>query len=149
VLLEHEVKGRSQFRLKDQLIPDGLIETNQKDKEFNIALELEITRKSKKRITEKFERYINDTKFDSVFWFFTSPGVKKSYIKHFEYLNNKSVKKFIYFEIKEPRFHMFQEELEIEYLNKSKSFIDLEKILGRRMVCQTPAISLPNVARLV
>ncbi len=128
--LEHELKGEQQFRSKNQVIPDGLIKTNHQGKELSIAIELEITRKSKNRIESKYERYLQDKKIDTVFWFFTSEGVKKSYINHFELLHGGTVKKFIYFEIKNQVLHECIENLKIEYLGELKEINDLGKILG-------------------
>ncbi len=79
VLLEHEIGEK----FKSQL-PDALIQGRKKDVPFNIALELELTRKSRNRILDKVRKYINSSYYDYVLYLFPTENIYKSYKSHIE-----------------------------------------------------------------
>lgn len=75
VFLEHE------FYSKDSIIPDASLYGAKNGKNFSIAFEFELTRKSKPRVIGKMKSYFSSTDFDYVMYFFTSKSLMLSYEK--------------------------------------------------------------------
>jgi hypothetical protein len=79
VELEHEIileKGKNQYT------PDALVYFENKGDAFQMAFELELTRKSKSKYLDKISFYLKSNYYDYVLYFFNDRGVMDSYKKH-------------------------------------------------------------------
>lgn len=138
VSLPHEIQDAS-YDSGISRLPDAVIKGANKDKSFIMALEVEISRKSKERVQNKIEDYINNTVFDYIFYLFNDIGTFKSYQKFiFEVLNSSSYKnnkknhhaRFILgHKDKMINSNCRLEDIEIYYLGK---MTNLESIFGKR-----------------
>jgi hypothetical protein len=72
--LEHQIGNRSQA-----FIPDAKLTGVKSGVKFNLAFELELTRKSKERIKSKVGHYLGNDYFDYILYMFCSDGVMQSY----------------------------------------------------------------------
>jgi hypothetical protein len=79
VELEHELTGTKKIGERNRHIPDGILKGKRNGVRFSMALELEISRKSKKRYLEKIRHYLNSSVYDYVLYFFAYEGIMKSY----------------------------------------------------------------------
>jgi len=133
-LVEHEIKADQKYRAKNQLIPDGMLQVKTLSLESKtIAIEVEITRKSKDRIAKKYKQYLECKDIDIAFWFFSSPSVMKSYMKHFEFLHTDKINKFVYILIDEIRLEKLND-MKISYLGNEKNLQDFKGLLGEKTV---------------
>lgn len=64
--------------------PDGMIRANKNDSTFNIAIEVELTRKNSTEIFRKFKNYNENTAFTWVIYFFSSRHVLNAYFKYYK-----------------------------------------------------------------
>lgn len=64
--------------------PDGMICANRKGRSCNIAIEIELTRKSSSEILKKFKKYNENTEFDFVIYFFKCKRTLNTYFKYYE-----------------------------------------------------------------
>lgn len=79
--LEHEIRKFSYSDYDKDCYPDALLVKNKGDDQvFDIAIELEITQKSKPRICRKYNNFINSRKYDVAAYFFSDESVWKRYI---------------------------------------------------------------------
>jgi hypothetical protein len=95
--LEHELKEPNTFASKHRTLPDALLYGEKDNKKFNLAIELELTQKTKSRYLEKVGQYLYSTYYDFVLYFFQSRKVMETYRKNIllKY-GEDSVKKIIY-----------------------------------------------------
>jgi hypothetical protein len=78
--LSHEYFGKNKWNYANILEPDAIIFGENKGFSFKIAIEVELTQKSKDRIIEKFDTYIKSEFFNSVIYIFHKRNVFDSYI---------------------------------------------------------------------
>ncbi len=78
-VLESELKNKESLFRRKMIFPDALINGVIDGERFNIALELELTRKSKSRIIEKGRRYDSDGDYDYTMFLFPHENVMRSY----------------------------------------------------------------------
>lgn len=81
VILEHELIGDKKIGERNRHIPDGVMKGEKNNSPFTMALELEVSRKSKKRYMEKIRHYLNSSAYDYTLYFFNFEGVLESYKK--------------------------------------------------------------------
>ena len=68
--LSHDYIDHQNWNYSDVLDPDATLFGKKRNYNFKIALEIELTQKSKTRIFEKFNSYVKSEYFDSVLYFF-------------------------------------------------------------------------------
>ncbi|MCK5883688.1 MAG: hypothetical protein KAG61_08370 [Bacteriovoracaceae bacterium] len=78
VMMEHEHYS------KNSIIPDASFYGQKNGRNFSIAFELEITRKSRSRLIGKIKSYFTRTDYDYVIYFFASSSLLDSYVKFVE-----------------------------------------------------------------
>lgn len=78
VTLPHEVVSQH-YDSGIRRLPDAVIEGSHRGNSFKLALEVEITRKSKIRIQNKIEDYLANCAFDFIFYVFNDRSVFESY----------------------------------------------------------------------
>lgn len=94
VKLEHEISSLN------SILPDAILSGSKDDKKFRIALELEITQKSKARIIEKITDYRNSIEFDYALYLFSSDAIYKNYKRCIEENIGKNIwNKVIFFSL--------------------------------------------------
>lgn len=120
-------------------LPDALVEGKNQGKSFKMALEIEITRKSKTRVQNKVEDYLKNDVFDFIFYIFNERSTFESYKRFitevfqrplFSEGQNNHDARFI-FGYKENLIGTMCriEDLELYYRGKATS---LESIFGKR-----------------
>ena len=77
--LEHELVDKRNFRNNPSHIPDGIISGKTSDGRIKIAIELELSGKSKRRMREKLEFYFDNSFYDYVFFIFPNRTFLNSY----------------------------------------------------------------------
>jgi DNA-binding MarR family transcriptional regulator len=82
--LEHENKQRGSFNNRTGNIPDAVLLGKKDEQKFRVALELELTRKTKTRYLAKAGQYLNTTYYDFVIYFFQSKSLLESYKKNID-----------------------------------------------------------------
>ncbi|MFZ4715506.1 MAG: hypothetical protein ACOYL6_17415 [Bacteriovoracaceae bacterium] len=82
--LDHELEAGS-------FVPDAELKINHKGRILTMPLELELTRKSKDRIWDKVEFYLNSSIHDVILYMFSNQNLMKSY---FEILETRFGKTF-------------------------------------------------------
>ena len=98
VELEHEIHDKRSFRLTYKIIPDAILYLEKKGHKFKIAFELELTRKSNQRLTEKMKQYEDSTFYHYVMYFFPSQNLMEKYIAQAEEkLGKENLSKFMFF----------------------------------------------------
>jgi len=78
---ENFMEGQILGDKSEGLSPDAKILAKKKDKEYVLALELELNQKSKDRIKEKFKKYSSSVTYHYVLYVFQSPEVMNAYTK--------------------------------------------------------------------
>lgn len=63
--------------------PDGMIRAERKNNVFNIAIEIELTRKNSTEIFKKYKRYHENTSFEWVIYFFKNMKTLETYFKYY------------------------------------------------------------------
>jgi hypothetical protein len=138
VKLPHEIIGEA-YDSGIRRLPDAILEGRNQGKTFKMALEVEITRKSKTRVQNKVEDYLKNDVFDFIFYVFNDRPTFEAY------------QRFIYKTIQQPQFEEGRrshearfilgyasriighkrklEELEVFYLGKQTK---LDSIFGKR-----------------
>ncbi len=81
-LLEHEL-SRKLFT-SGELSPDALLNGVKNGKEFSLAFELELTKKSNERILAKAKHYLNSSNVNYALYLFCSENLYESYKRVFE-----------------------------------------------------------------
>lgn len=71
--------GKANYLFSTGVIPDGLVISENNEDEVKLAIEIELTRKSKERYVQKFDEYMKEDGVDIVFFFFDTFGVYNSY----------------------------------------------------------------------
>lgn len=67
--LEHEIESRHEFSRRTTFIPDGILTFEKGGEKARVVFELELSRKTKKRILEKLNRYTENIFYRFVFYF--------------------------------------------------------------------------------
>ena len=78
---DHFLNGSAAEGLESELLPDGVIRAIRNGEEYVLALELELTRKSKIRVVRKFVRYAKDNTFARVLYLTNKPTIFNGYRK--------------------------------------------------------------------
>jgi len=87
--LPHEYQTKS-TRLHHAIEPDAILKVVHGTEIYNVALEVELWRKDRKRIFEKLSEYAKAFEYDYVFYFFGDEFSFSSYIKRLEEMTNDS-----------------------------------------------------------
>ena len=120
VELEHQIHDKRNFKLTYKIIPDAILYLEKKGHKFQLAFELELTRKSNQRLIEKMKQYEDSSFYHYVMYFFPTKKLMEKYIiQAQEKLGSERMRKFMFFfhpeissGIHEPKdiYGVFQEE---------------------------------------
>ncbi len=98
VELEHEINDKRNFKSIYKIIPDAILHIEKKGHKFKIAFELELTRKSNQRITEKMKQYEESSFYSYALYLFPSEKLMETYIEQAkEKLGLESMEKLMFF----------------------------------------------------
>jgi len=98
VELEHQINNKRNFKSLYKIIPDAILYLEKKSHKFNIAFELEITRKSNQRVIEKMKQYENSSFYHYIMYIFSSKNIMEKYIEQAEEnLGKHLLNKFMFF----------------------------------------------------
>lgn len=98
VELEHQVHDKRNFKLTYKIIPDAILYLEKKGHKFQIAFELELTRKSNQRLIEKMKQYEDSSYYHYVMYFFPSEKMMEKYVAQAEEnLGKDRISKFMFF----------------------------------------------------
>lgn len=95
------IDGTSYPTREDSLEPDSLLIGERNRTEFKIALEIELTQKSRKRVDEKFKQYGNSFEYDFVVYITNSLRVINTYSRYLSEFDNTTQSKIAFVFIKE------------------------------------------------
>jgi hypothetical protein len=109
--LPHEYIGKNNWNYANILEPDAILFGNNKGLSFKIAIEVELTQKSKDRITEKINTYIKSEFFDSVIYIFDKRNIFDSYINLVKEIQENSPSLVFKKGIGQKIFFLFKEDL--------------------------------------
>lgn len=98
VELEHEINDKRNFKTTYKIIPDAILHLEKKGHKYRIAFELELTRKSNQRITEKMKQYEDSSFYSYVMYLFPTKKLMETYLEQAEEkLGKASMGKFMFF----------------------------------------------------
>ncbi len=98
VELEHQIQDKRNFKLTYKIIPDAILYIEKKGHKFNLAYELELTRKSNQRLIEKMKQYEDSSFYHYVMYVFPTEKLMEKYITQAqEKLGSERMSKFMFF----------------------------------------------------
>lgn len=98
VELEHQIHDKRNFKSTYNIIPDAILYLEKKGHRYKIAFELELTRKSNQRLSEKMQQYESSNFYHYVMYFFPSLSLMQKYIAQAEEKIGKArMEKFMFF----------------------------------------------------
>lgn len=98
VELEHLIHDKRNFKLTYKIIPDAILQLEKKGHKYQIAFELELTRKSNQRLIEKMKQYETSSFYHYVMYFFPSENLMEKYIAQAEEkIGKEYMIKFMFF----------------------------------------------------
>jgi len=98
VELEHQIHDKRNFKLTYKIIPDAILYLEKKGHKFNIAFELELTRKSNQRLIEKMKQYESSSYYHYVMYLFPTRNLMEKYVTQAEEkLGQECMNKFMFF----------------------------------------------------
>jgi hypothetical protein len=98
VELEHQINNKRNFKSIYKIIPDAIIYTQKNGHRYNIAFELELTRKSNDRLIDKMKLYESSSFYHYVMYFFPSINLMNQYLKQAEEkIGLNLIDKFMFF----------------------------------------------------
>ncbi|MBI2522051.1 MAG: hypothetical protein HYV97_16660 [Bdellovibrio sp.] len=98
VELEHQLHDKRNFKVTYKIIPDALLRGERKGGKFNMALEVELTRKNNQRIIEKARQYLYSSYYHYVLYFFSKKNFMQQYLELFEEkLGKEALGRFMFF----------------------------------------------------
>ena len=98
VELEHEINDKRNFKTIYKIIPDAILHLEKRGHKFKIAFELELTRKSNQRITEKMKQYEDSTFYSYAMYLFPTEKMMRTYYEQAKAeLGKDSMGKFMFF----------------------------------------------------
>ncbi len=98
VELEHQIHDKRNFKLTYKIIPDAILYLEKKGHKFQLAFELELTRKSNQRLIEKMKQYEDSSFYHYVMYFFPTQKLMEKYITQAEEkLGRERMSKFMFF----------------------------------------------------
>ena len=109
--LPHEYIGKINWNYANILEPDGILFGENKGLSFKIAIEVELSRKSKDRIIEKINTYIKSEFFDSVIFIFDKRNIFDLYIRLVKEIQENSPSSIYNKGIGQKIFLLFKEDL--------------------------------------
>lgn len=109
--LSHEYIGKNNWNYANILEPDAILFGENKGLTFKIAIEVELTQKSKDRITEKINTYIKSEFFDSVIYIFHKRNVFDAYINLVKVIQENNPSPIFKKGISQKIFLLFKEDL--------------------------------------
>jgi hypothetical protein len=115
VELEHQIHDKRNFKINYKIIPDAIWYFERKGFKYQVAFELELTRKNNQRLVEKIKQYEGSEFYHYVIYIFPTLNLMNKYTEVIkEKLGKESMGKFMFF---------CHEEI-------SSSVHDLDKIMG-------------------
>ena len=78
--LPHEYKTKSSWK-HHAIEPDGIVTVDENSDEIIVAIEVELWRKDRKRVFDKFVEYAKADEYDNVLYFFADRSSFESYKK--------------------------------------------------------------------
>jgi len=98
VELEHQIYDKRNFKSTYNIIPDAILYLEKKGHRYKIAFELELTRKSNQRLSEKMQQYESSSFYNYVMYFFPSVSLMQKYIAQAEEkIGKERMGKFMFF----------------------------------------------------
>lgn len=98
VELEHQIHDKRNFKLTYKIIPDAILYLEKKGHRFHVAFELELTRKSNQRLTEKMKQYESSSFYHYVMYLFPTKNLMEKYIAQAEEkIGKEYMNKFMFF----------------------------------------------------
>lgn len=98
VELEHQIHDKRNFKLTYKIIPDAILYLEKKGHKFNIAFELELTRKSNQRLAEKMKQYESSSFYHYVLYLFPTKNLMEKYVAQAEEkIGKEYMGKFMFF----------------------------------------------------
>ncbi len=95
--LEHQIRDMKSFGTTYQICPDAVMLGQKGKTKFKLAIELELTRKTKEKYLSKMGQYLSSSYYDFVVYYFQSRGVMNSYMKHIrDKYGDESDRKILY-----------------------------------------------------
>lgn len=95
--LEHQIMNTKTFGTSYQICPDALMLGEKEGEKFKLAIELELTRKTKAKYLAKIGQYIDSSYYQFVVYFFQNRGVMNSYRTHIkDKYGDESDRKILY-----------------------------------------------------
>ncbi|MGE3609613.1 MAG: hypothetical protein AB7I27_08505 [Bacteriovoracaceae bacterium] len=86
------------FKLTYKIIPDAILYLEKKGHKFQVAFELELTRKSNQRLIEKLKQYEDSSFYHYVIYVFPSQSLMDKYVSQAkEELGVNRMSKFMFF----------------------------------------------------
>lgn len=101
VTLEHELNNKKGFKVNYKIIPDALLEGEKNKTKFNMALELELSRKSNQRIVEKAKLYESSSYYNYVLYVFSKNSMMLKYKEVIGEAISDLSRKFIFFSLED------------------------------------------------
>lgn len=98
VQLEHELHDKRNFRTTYKIIPDALLEGSKRGVNFNVALEVELSRKNNQRILEKAKQYAASSFYNYVLYIFSKRKLSQKYLEVIkEGIEESDLNRFMFF----------------------------------------------------
>ncbi|MBT4789935.1 MAG: hypothetical protein HON90_00060 [Halobacteriovoraceae bacterium] len=89
--------GKLYHQVNDNYInPDAVVKILSDDTEYTIAIELELTQKSQKRVKDKYAKYGNSYQYDYCLYISNKPKLIKTYQTYLEQMEEKTQSKFFF-----------------------------------------------------
>lgn len=98
VELEHQIHDKRNFKINYKIIPDAIWYFERKGFKYQVAFELELTRKNNQRLVEKIKQYEVSGFYHYVVYIFPTLNLMKKYVEVIEEkLGKESMRKFMFF----------------------------------------------------
>lgn len=81
VELEHQIHDKRNFKVEYKVIPDAILHLEKRGHKYQLALELELTRKNNQRLIEKVRQYSASSYYSYVIYLFPSPSLMQKYME--------------------------------------------------------------------
>jgi hypothetical protein len=81
VELEHQIHDKRNFKINYKIIPDAIWYFERKGFKYQVAFELELTRKNNQRLVEKMKQYEGSGFYHYVIYIFPNPNLMNKYIE--------------------------------------------------------------------
>lgn len=122
VKLPHEYRTKSTWR-HFAIEPDAILEIAKNSETLNVAVEVELWRKDRKRVFEKLVEYAKAYEYDNVFYFFADRASFESYKKRLNEISNDTSHLHLKVELEKKIIFIFNPTILKKAMNLSDSEI--------------------------